>query len=106
MHGKVHTAYYQNWKGISEEYFKTVIVARKQENRKSIHTFNKKEVSYTKRQLSELSSTLTKMKAYIAAFGGKPQGDYFSEANNIQEAPVSGDALNYFGGRASKRTRI
>ena len=46
------------------------------------------------------------MKAYIAAFGGNPRGTDSSEANNSQEAPVSGDSVNYFGGSASKRTNI
>ena len=59
----------------------------------------------TKRQLSELSSTLTEMKACIIAFSGKPQGTNFSETNSGQEATVSADAGNSFGGCASRRTK-
>ena len=45
------------------------------------------------------------MKASIADFSGKPQGNISSEANSDQEALVSGYAVNYFGGCASKRTK-
>ena len=45
------------------------------------------------------------MNSCIATFSGKPQGTNYSEANSGQEDPVSGDAGNCFGGRASKRTK-
>ena len=45
------------------------------------------------------------MKACITEISSKPQGIDSNEANKVQEAPVSGDAGNAFGGRASKRTK-
>ena len=57
------------------------------------------------RQIYELLFTLTKIKARIAAFIGKPHGTYSSESNSGQEAPVSGDSGNYSGGCASKSTK-
>ena len=45
------------------------------------------------------------MKASIADFNGKPEGTGTSEANIYQEAPVSGDAGNSFGGRAPNHTK-
>ena len=72
---------------------------------KSSHTVIKKDLVDTKRQISELSSTLTEMKVCIAAFSGKPQGDNPSEANSGQEASVSEDSGNSFGRRVSKRTK-
>ena len=81
------------------------MAARKKKGSKSSQTASKKDVSDTKRQISELSSTLTEMISTIAAFSGKPRGTSSSEANSGQEAPVSGDAGNSFGGRVSKRTK-
>ena len=52
--GKVHTGYYQNWKGLSKEDRKTVIVAREKNNSKSSQNTIKKYVSDTKRQISKL----------------------------------------------------
>ena len=101
----VHTGYYHYWKFLSEEDRKTVISACKKKGSKSGQTENKKEVSDTKRRISELSSTLTEIKSSIAVLSGKPQGTSPSEVNSGQEAPVSGDAGNYVGGRASKRTK-
>ena len=80
-----------------------VIVARKQKGSKSKHTASKKEVSDTNCQFSELSSTLTKMKARINSIIGKTQGTNSSEANEGQEAPVSGYSGNVFGVHVSKR---
>ena len=71
---------------------------------KSSHTVIKKDLVDTKRQISELSSTLNEIKAYIPEVSGKPQGNNYSEANSGQEAPVSGDAGSSFGDRASKPT--
>ena len=103
--GKFRTGYYQNLKGLIKEDLKAAIATRKKKGRKSSHTAITKEVSDTKRQLSELSSTLTEIKSSIAVLSGKPQGTSPSEVNSGQEAPVSGDAGNYVGGRASKRTK-
>ena len=71
---------------------------------RSSHTTRNKYVVYTNRQLSGLSSTLTEMKTWISDFSGKPQGTNSSKANSGQEAPVSGDAGNSFGGHVSKHT--
>ena len=79
--------------------------ARKKKGSKYLQTPRKKYASDIKRQLSKLSSTLTEMKASIAAFIGKPQRNSSSEAKIGQAAPVSGDAGNSFGGCASKRTK-
>ena len=62
-------------------------------------------MSDNKHQFSELSSTLTKKKACIDAISRKPQGTNSNEDNKGQEAPVSGDAGNAFGGRTSKSTK-
>ena len=59
----------------------------------------------TKHQFSELSYTLTEMKAFIAAIRGNPQGTNSSEANKGYEAAVSWDVGNAFGICASKRTK-
>ena len=45
------------------------------------------------------------VQASITAFSGKPRGTSYNEAKSGQEAPVSGDAGNSFGGRASKRAK-
>ena len=45
------------------------------------------------------------MKASITYFSGKLQGTSSSESNSGREAPIWGAAGNYFGGRASKRTK-
>ena len=103
--GKVHTGYYYNWRGRGKEYFKTIISARNKNGSKSIQTASNKYVAYTKLQISELSSTLTEMKACIAAFSGKPQGTNSSESKSGQEAPVSRDKGNSFVGCASERTK-
>ena len=73
---------------------------------KSSQTASNKYVLDTKCQLSVLSTTLTEMISSIAAFSGKPQETTSSEANSGQEAPVWGDAVNSFGGPASKRTKV
>ena len=96
--------YYHNWKGLRKEDRKTVISAQKKKCRKSSQIARKKDVSDTKRQLSELSSNLTETKDRIITFSGKPQGTSSSEDNSGQEAPVPEDSGNSFGGRASKRT--
>ena len=101
----IHTGYYQNWKVLSKEDFKTAIAARKQNSSNSSQTASKKEVAETKHNLFELSYTLTKMKIFITAFSGKPQGTDTSEANKVQAAFISGFTGNYFGGRVSKRTK-
>ena len=103
--GKVHIGYYQNWKGLSKEDCKTIIAARKKKGNKSSRTARKKYIADTKRQLSEIPSTLTEMKTCISAFSGNPQGNNSSEANSGQEAPISWDAGNYFGRSASKHTK-
>ena len=102
--GKVCTGNYQNYKGLSEDYRKTVIDAHKKNGSKSSQTASKKDVADTKRQLSELSSTLTEMKSWIAAFSDKPQGNNFSESNCGKEAPIR-SAVDSFVGRVSKRTK-
>ena len=102
--GKFHTGCYQNWNGKIKVDSKTANAAHKQKGSKYSHTTSKKEVTYTKLQLSEIYSSLINMKAYIAAFSSKPQGTYSCEVNNRQEAPYSGEERNYFGRRAAKRT--
>ena len=78
---------------------------QEKKGRKSGQNVSKKDVADTKCQISEISSTLTEMKTYIAAFSAMPQGTNSKDSNNGQEAPVSGYAGNYFGGRTSKRTK-
>ena len=102
---KVHTGYYQNFKGLIKEDCKTVIATRKKNGSKSIHAASKKDVADTNCQISELSSTLTKMKIFIAAFSGKPQGTNYNESSIGQEALVSVDTCNSFIVRAYKRTK-
>ena len=80
--------------------------ACKKKGSKSSQTTSKKDVSDTKRHISELSSTLTEMKACIAAFCGMPQGTNSSESNSGQKAPVLGDAENSFCRHASNCTKI
>ena len=104
-HGKVHTGYYQSYKGLSKEDLKSVIATGKKKGINFIQTTIKKDVLETNFQLSKLSSTLTEMKASITTFSGKPQSTNSSEANTGQEAPVSGDAGNSFGGRAPRNTK-
>ena len=79
--------------------------ARKKNCSKSSQTASKKNISNTKRQFFELSSTLTKIKPRITAFCGKPQETSSSEDNCGKESPVSGDAGNSFGIRASKHNK-
>ena len=69
---KIHTGYYQNWKGLSKEDHNIFIAARKKKGSKSSQTAKKKDVSDTKRQIYKLSSTLTEMKASIVAFSDNP----------------------------------
>ena len=78
---------------------------RKKKGSKFIQNAIKKDVSDTKRHISKLSSTLTEMKSSIAKFSGKPQRTSSSEDKSGQGDPVSGDAGNYCGGRAYKRTK-
>ena len=80
------------------------MAVRKEKGSKYSQTAHKKDVLDTKRQISELSSNLTEMKSIIAGFSDKHQGTSSSESNSGQEAPVSGDTENSFGGRPSKRT--
>ena len=101
---KIHTGYYHHWKGLRKEDCEVFITIRKQKGSKSNQTASKKEVSEAKCQLSELSSTLTKMKVCITAISSKRQGTNSSGANKGQEAPISGDVCNSFDGRASKCT--
>ena len=89
-----------------EEDYKTVIAARKKKGSKFSHNARNKYVADTTLQISENSSTLTEIKAFIVAFSAKPQGTNSSESNIGQEAPVSGYAGNSFGGRASRRAKI
>ena len=103
--GKVYTDYCQNWKRLSEEDYKTVRYERKKKGKKSSQTESKKDVLDTKRHISELSLTLTEMKASIAAFSGNTQGTNSSESKSGQESPVSEDAVNSFGVYASKRNK-
>ena len=92
--GKFHIDYCQNWKDLSKEDHNTVISTHKKRRSKSSQTTNKKGVSDTKRQLSELSSALTEIKSIIATFSGKPQGTSSCDLNSGQEAPVSGKSRN------------
>ena len=101
----IHTVYYQNWKGLNEEYCKTVISTRKQKGIRYSQTAIKKEVADTKRHLSEISSSLTNMTSCIAEFSGKTQGTDYSGANDGQEYLVLGGTVNSFGRRTSKRTK-
>ena len=78
--------------------------ACKKKGSKSSQTESKKDILDTKCHLSEISSTLTELKASITTFSGNHQGTSSSEANRSQESPVSVDSGNSFGGRASKRT--
>ena len=89
---------------MGKEDCKTVIAARKKKGSMSSKTTRKKDVVDTKRNISELSSTLTEMKTCISAFSGNPQGNNSIESKSGQKAPVSGGVCNYFGRRAYKRT--
>ena len=90
---------------MNKEDCKTIIFTCKKKGRKSSQTAINKDVAYTKCQLSELSSTLNEMKACISTFSSKPQGDNSSEANRGQDAPISVEAGNSCGKRASKWTK-
>ena len=53
--GKVDTDYYQNYKILSKEYRKTIMYAQKKKGSNYSKTASKKDVSYTKLQISKLS---------------------------------------------------
>ena len=55
----MHTVYYRNWKGLREEYCKTLINARKEKCSKYNQNDSNKEVADTKLQFSELSYDIT-----------------------------------------------
>ena len=69
---------------MGKEDCKTVIAARKKKGSMSSETTRKKDVVDTKRNISEISSTLTEMKTCISAFSDKPQGNNSNEANSYQ----------------------
>ena len=73
--GNVHKGYNYHWKYLREGYFNTVIAVRKKKGNKYGKNASKKYVADTKRQISELSSTITEMKTCINAFSGKLQGN-------------------------------